>query len=161
VLEILCARPAEVQLDLAQLSTTINEICKYHAPLQHGFEVAYALLFAIRFGCPIDDEIAELISRVEDDSVALVCMHARELGLLNAHPEWVWESWLSKDHLNLEHWLAAYELPKRGWLFPSNRVDYVGQHDFFWVLRELDVSFYDTTKAQAVEPETIEEAPYD
>jgi hypothetical protein len=124
------------------LVLTIEELCRYHAPLQHGYEVAWALWFAVEFELKLSNEIAASVSKVEDDSVALVSLHARELGLLNPDPSAIWESWLTKDQLNLEHWLAAYELFARGWLRPSNGNDFIGAHPFFSRLRDFGISFY-------------------
>ena len=62
------------------VTRTIEELCSYHAPLQHGFEVAWALWTAVELGIHISDATAALVSRVEDDAVALVALHAREKG---------------------------------------------------------------------------------
>jgi hypothetical protein len=59
------------------LVLTLEELCRYHAPLQHGYEVAWAVWFAVEFGLKLSDEVAAAVSRVEDDSVVLVSLHAR------------------------------------------------------------------------------------
>jgi hypothetical protein len=132
-------------VDRQPLLLTLEELCRYHAPLQHGYEVAWAVWFAVQFGLKLSDEVASVVSKVEDDSVALVSLHARERMLMNPDPELVWRSWLSKDELNLEHWLAAYELSVKGWLTPLDGVDFIVAHPFFSTLRRHSVSFYETT----------------
>jgi hypothetical protein len=149
VLEILRKSKLEVVVSPQSLVLTIEELCRYHAPLQHGYEVAWALWFAVEFGLKLSNEIAAAVSRVEDDSVALVSVHARELGLLDPDPSIVWVSWLTKDQLNLEHWLAAYELFARGWLNPLDGRDFIAPHPFFSRLRDCGVSFYDTSLGES------------
>jgi hypothetical protein len=129
---------------------TLEELCLYHAPLQYGFEVAWAIWAAIQLRIHISREAAMLISRVEDDSVALVALHAMEVGLMSPDPNLVWRSWLNKEPLNLEHWLAAYEFAIKGWVLPEGGEDYVGGHAFFSVLRDKSVSFYDNSSGSAV-----------
>lgn len=126
------------------LTKTLEEICRYHAPLQHGYEVAWALWIATQFRIFISDETAKVISSVDDDTVALVAMHAKDLGLLSAQPEILWQTWLTQDQLNQEHWLAAYELETKGWLRQNVKRGYIGRHPFFAELRKSGVFFYDT-----------------
>jgi hypothetical protein len=144
VLKILEENPVSIRLNPEPLRLTLEELCRYHAPLQHGYEVAWALWTAVALGIRISNETAALVSRVEDDSVALVALHARELGLMTSDPSLVWRSWLVKGSLNLEHWLAAYEFAIKGWVLPTDGTDYVGDHPFFSVLRARSVSFYNT-----------------
>jgi hypothetical protein len=144
VLGILRKSKLNVMLSPKSLVLTIEELCRYHAPLQHGYEVAWALWFAIEFGLKLSREIAVSVSSVEDDSVALVALHARERTLLDPDPSIVWHSWLTKDQLNLEHWLAAYELSVKGWLKPAHGDDFIAAHPFFSRLRDCSVSFYNT-----------------
>jgi hypothetical protein len=142
------------------LLLTLEELCRYHAPLQHGYEVAWALWAAVHFGLRISDETAALVSKVEDDCVALVALHANELNLMKPNPDLVWRSWLTKEQLNLEHWLAAYELGIKGWLTPLEGADYIGEHRLFSLLRESSVSFYETTprtsSAETPDPSTFQ-----
>ena len=142
VFRILKKAKFSVLLSPNPLVLTLEELCRYHAPLQHGYEVAWAVWFAVEFELKMSDEIAAAVSRVEDDSVALVSLHARERDLMNPDPEVIWRSWLSKDQLNLEHWLAAYELSIKGWLTPPDGADFIAEHPFFSTLRQYSVSFY-------------------
>jgi hypothetical protein len=135
---------ASVFLQRQALILTLEELCRYHAPLQHGYEVAWAIWFAVEFELKLSDGFSTAISRMEDDSVALVSLHARELNLLEPDPEIVWRSWLTKDQLSLEHWLAAYELSVKGWLTPPDGTDFIAAHPFFSSLRHHSVSFYNT-----------------
>jgi hypothetical protein len=67
---------------------------------------------------------------------------------MNPDPNLVWRSWLVKEPLNLEHWLAAYEFAIKGWVLPDHGIDYVGNHSFFSVLRANAVSFYDSSSGR-------------
>jgi Reverse transcriptase (RNA-dependent DNA polymerase) len=143
VLRILRETKREVFLHQEPLILTLEELCRYHAPLQHGYEVAWAVWFAVEFGLRLSEEIAAVVSKVEDDSVALVSLHARERNLMDPDPTIIWRSWLTKEQLNLEHWLAAYELSVKGWLTPPDGGDFIADHPFFSALRDLSISFYD------------------
>jgi hypothetical protein len=144
VFRILRKEKHSVFLYQQPLTLTLEELCRYHAPLQHGYQVAWAVWFAVEFGLKLSDEIAAAVSKVEDDSVALVSLHARERNLMDPDPEIVWRSWLTKDQLNLEHWLAAYEISVKGWLTPPDGADFIAAHPFFSRLRHYSVSFYST-----------------
>lgn len=152
-LRILEKHQFHVTLYPEPLSRSVEELCRYHAPLQHGYEVAWAIWIAVQFKLRISDEAAALVSMVEDDSVALAALHARELDLMKPDPNPIWRSWLTTEHLNQEHWLAAYEFGIKGWLTPVNGADYIGAHKFFSVLREHSVSFYDMHTADDIEVE--------
>jgi hypothetical protein len=125
-----------------ELVSTLEEICRYHAPLQHGYEVAWAVWFSRQFRCQLQGDTAKAISGVEDDTVALVSMDAKARGLLDVDPDIVWRSWLDRDQLSGEHWLAAYEFAVKNWLHRADARDYVAEHDFFATLRRENVSFY-------------------
>jgi hypothetical protein len=151
VLRILEKHRMSVLLSPKPLVLTVEELCRYHAPLQHGYEVAWAIWLAVRFQQRLSDEVAALVSKVEDDSVALVALHADRLDLMRPDPELVWRSWLTKEHLNHEHWLACYELGTKGWLAPIDGNDYIGDHSFFSTLRDHSVSFYNTDAGEPAE----------
>lgn len=127
------------QVDVNQLRPVLESICLHHAPLQNGYEVAWAIWTAILFSCPLSDEVADVVSRVDDDTVALTGLHAREQGLLGVDKDLLWRHWLTKSSLNSEHWLFAYEAPMHGWVEPDK---HIGGHPFFKRLRDERVFFY-------------------
>ena len=54
------------------LSETIESLCAYHAPLQHGFEVAWSLWLACHFDIAVQPSTVALLELMDDDIVALV-----------------------------------------------------------------------------------------
>jgi hypothetical protein len=73
-------RYAAYHSDDAALTTTIEEICAYHAPLQQGNEVAWALWLAKRMNVAISKSVADKIAKIDDDVVALVALDLNQLG---------------------------------------------------------------------------------
>jgi hypothetical protein len=136
--------PFQVRLCSATLSSTLEEICRYHAPLHHGYEVAWALWAAVRFKLRLSKASVAEIGDMTDDAVALVALHGIEMKLLSLDSD-LWQTWLTTEQLNGEHWLAAYEIVNKGWLEPPNGLDPIDSHQFFRTLRTKQVSFYERT----------------
>lgn len=60
--------------DNQRLTTTIEGICAYHAPLQQGNEVAWALWLAKKMNVTISKPVGDRIAKLDDDVVALVAL---------------------------------------------------------------------------------------
>ena len=124
------------------LAAGIESICAYHAPLQQGNEVAWALWLAKKMEVNIPKEVGDKIANLDDDVVALIALDLNQLGLLDASGFDKWRSYMTAANLYDDHWLVAYEAHEQGWLpsFTSN--DYVGGDGFFSILRAHGVRFY-------------------
>jgi hypothetical protein len=125
------------------LAETIDSLCVYHAPLQHGFEVAWSLWLACQFNVPIQTSTVALVAQMDDDIVALVCLDLRARGLAPGLIPQLWSTRMNAAHLSSEHWLLAYEAHQKGWLHHAHGVNYVGNDPFFSLLANAGVSFYD------------------
>jgi hypothetical protein len=65
-LKILANHLLWIVMNPEAITRTLEELCHYHAPLQHGFEVTWALWAAVQLGIKISDEASLLVSRVQE-----------------------------------------------------------------------------------------------
>ena len=131
---------APYRSDSDPLRNAIESICAYHAPLQQGNEVAWALWLAKKMKVTISKVVGDRIAKLDDDVVALVTLDLNQLGLLETSGFPKWRSHMTSMNLYDSHWLIAYEAHEQGWL-PA-RSDYVGADNFFSILRDHGVRFY-------------------
>jgi reverse transcriptase-like protein len=134
--------------DLGMVQQAIEAICLEHGRLQHGNEILWALWAARTLDIHLDAEIAQVISAVDDDLVALTALHLEDVGLITGLNKAFWQQFMSKDHLYSNHWLLAYEASVKGWLAPPKGRDFTAVDDFFKILRTHDVSFYDDSDSE-------------
>jgi Reverse transcriptase (RNA-dependent DNA polymerase) len=128
--------------DNSALTTALESICGYHAPLQQGNEVAWALWLAKIMNVPISKAVGDKIVRLDDDVVALITLDLHQLGLLKTSGFTKWRGYLTAGNLYDSHWLLSYEAVEQGWLPSKNGNDYVGADEFFSILRKHGVRFY-------------------
>jgi hypothetical protein len=126
----------------AALGAAIESICAYHAPLQQGNEVAWALWLAKKMNVNISKVVGDKIARLDDDVVALVALDLNQLGLLDASGFAKWRGYMTAANLYNNHWLVAYEAHEQGWLPSRTGGDYVAADGFFSILRTHGVRFY-------------------
>ena len=125
------------------LEATVASLCAYHAPLQQGYEVAWALWIARSHSITIPDRVIDKITQLEDDIVALVALDLWQQGCIDILADFSrWRALLLPENLYTEHWLLAYEAPERGWLPTQNGDDYVSSDGLFSILRKHNVRFY-------------------
>jgi hypothetical protein len=124
------------------LTTAIESICAYHAPLQQGNEVAWALWLAKKMNVTISKPVGDRIVKLNDDVVALVALDLNQLGLLRTSGFAKWRGYMTATNLYESHWLAAYEAHEQGWLPSRGGNDYVGADELFSILRTYGVRFY-------------------
>ena len=136
------------QIPLAALEETLNSIVRTHAPVGHGFEVAWALWGALRFQCLLDAQLCAPVGAMEDPVVALSAIHAQQAGLFHGGhlPLASWQPWMTGAALHEREWLVAYEANIKGWLPNVDPQDHVTADHQFGVLKNAGVSFYDTTR---------------
>jgi hypothetical protein len=143
VLDILEKNAGSIS-DKTNLSDTVASLCIYHAPLEQGYEVAWALWLAKQQNLRIDPKVAKKVVAMDDDIVALVALDLRERGLFPPTPMPRWRKLMTAQHLYTEHWLLAYEAYEQGWL--SGKRDYIAADPTFSILRKHSVRFYDSGK---------------
>lgn len=128
--------------DSAALQSAIEPICSYHAPLQQGNEVSWALWLARTMDVQLSQALGEKLAEVDDDIVALVTMDLIEHGNLNVKDLSLWHGHMTSANLYEDHWLLAYEAQQHGWRPASRRADYIASDPFFSILQNHDVRFY-------------------
>jgi hypothetical protein len=64
--------------DKDPLGNTIASLCAYHAPLQQGYEVEWALWIARQHYITVPDRIIDIVAQMEDDIVALVALDLQQ-----------------------------------------------------------------------------------
>jgi len=134
--------------DKGPLGETIASLCAYHAPLQQGYEVAWALWIARQHHIAVPDRVFNLVAQMEDDIVALVALDLQREGCIDLSADLSrWGALMLSNNLYTEHWLLAYEAFERGWLTSVNADDYVAADGMFSILRTHGVRFYDPVAA--------------
>jgi hypothetical protein len=128
--------------DNAALTILIHSICAYHAPLQQGNEVSWALWLAKEMNISISKQVADKIVRLDDDLVALAALDLNENGLFDSEGFAKWRSHMQAAELYERHWLVAYEALEHGWLSSLGNNDYIADDEFFSILRQHGVRFY-------------------
>ncbi len=122
------------------LSKTLESICFYHAPLQQGNEVSWALWLAKKMSIKLSSAVSDKIANVDDDIVALIALDLLDAGHLNTRNLGLWQGYMTAANLYEEHWLLAYEAREHGWLLGKN--DYIASDPFFSILQKNGVRFY-------------------
>jgi hypothetical protein len=131
------------KLNCTQLKLVIQEIIKHSAPRGYDYEVAWSLWYAISFSIKIDDEIAKILSQINDSISILMVLHAVDIGLINKSTLDIhaWAVSITADSLNDDRWILSYEISVKKWLL--NDFSYVDKNSFFSVLKKEKISFYE------------------
>jgi hypothetical protein len=126
--------------DLAGATSTVEQLCSYHSPLQQSTEVMWAMWFSRSLHIPLTPAASQAVGTVDDDLVALTALHLNSEGLMPGLDTSIWKQYAEKQHLYTDHWLLAYEARSKGWLgLPDS--DYVNQDKFFSI-REITTSAF-------------------
>jgi hypothetical protein len=126
---------------------TLNAICLQHAALMQASEVAWALWTAKRLKVTLSNEVANAVSKVDDDIVALAALDLHSEGFLPAPIDGfeIWSSYMTAESLYSEHWLLVYEAYVQNWLPSLAGTDFVAADPYFSILQRGGVRFFDTT----------------
>lgn len=129
-------------LNESRISSTIEEIIKYHSNYSNSYEISWALWLSKCLNISIN--VAEEISKCDSSIIALIALDLKNKGLISPMLDVSkWKFYLNFNGLYSDHWLLAYESSVKNWLTPDDGVDYIGQDDFFSSLRNNNVEFYD------------------
>jgi Reverse transcriptase (RNA-dependent DNA polymerase) len=127
-----------------KLTELIKTILIEHTPINHNFEISWALWIAKTFGIEINEECADKVLETGDNIAILILLDLiNNTTLVSGHPNvTVIESTLTADALFSDQWLLAYEGVKKGWLV-SPSPNLLQNNDFFKLLEDRDIEFYD------------------
>jgi hypothetical protein len=132
-------------VDKSLLAKSLTALAATEASRGHSSEVAWALWAAISLKVRIQADAASLISRLDDDVVALTALHAREVGAITTGLDVAgWQVFMNADELWGTHWLLAYEAYEHGWL--TAPIDYISVDPAASHLRTNGVRFYDVAR---------------
>jgi hypothetical protein len=142
----------------APLSDIFESIIASHAPKSEGSEIAWALWGAISWSVPLSKQAAGLISKLEDDLVALLALDAdaRSLFPKGSLDKSIWTKAAAEpEALKSEHWLLAYEANRQKWLAcPA-----VASQPEFAAMEAAGVAFYDPAQNSPQFPSAAEQIP--
>ncbi len=141
---------AGFSVEISALARVLNALICRHAPLGHASEVAWSLWAAIAFGIPLSKEAGDAVVTMDDDVVALLALHADQLGRFSTPlTTGSWAALVTAGSLHDEHWLLAYEAAHKGWL---GTTAHIMAEPRFSLLHQMGVSFYDVALASPVLP---------
>ena len=147
-----------------KLTNMINRIINEHSPVNHNFEVSWALWLSKSFEIEIDENSANKIIETKDSISNLILLDLiKNTSLVQGFPTISkLEIDLKDDILFSENWLLAYESVKKGWLSPANS-SLLEDNLFFKLLKDKNICFYDNSKQLVTyKPKTVKiEQTYD
>ncbi|MBU5347916.1 RNA-directed DNA polymerase [Paenibacillus lautus] len=145
VLEILYTyKEKGYSLDTNKIQEAVTQIIIYHTQYNNGFEIAWAMWLSNVLSIPLTDKAANFVSSIDDTVVALSALHLNDKALIpNGLDLSYWNSLMKAENLYTQHWLLAYEAMRKGWLRTVSGRDYTQNDDFFSLLSDNNVSFYD------------------
>jgi hypothetical protein len=147
------AAAAGFAINKTAISQATDTLVEKHGPMRHGSEIAWALWTSIANGVRISNAAAKRIVELDDNIVALLTLHARDLGLIKGSISTTrWESVMVTDELRGENWLLSYEARIKGWLPSLGTGNHISADSFFSTLEAAGVSFYDAANLRVVAP---------
>ncbi|MBD2254690.1 RNA-directed DNA polymerase [Nostoc parmelioides] len=152
--EILLKYSKKYELNVEKISETINLIILQHSDLNHSHEISWALWLSKTLSIPIKEEIAQKISQLEDSIVAIITLDMNSSSLIQGKIDFnLWESMMTIDNLYSSNWLLCYEANLKEYFPQTIQSNYVENDDFFAVLKQNNVSFYDGSKQIQIDEE--------
>jgi len=139
------------------LKKVLNQQIQYHAPHNHGSEVAWSLWGCLAFGLKINKESAKVISDMEDSIVILLALDAESRHLfLSSLDKTEWLNYMDSEGLYSKQWLVSYEANVKNWLPSKGGQDHVHNDSRFRFLKANNVQFYNINQAARVLPKATE-----
>lgn len=108
----------------------------------YDYELLWALWLGKLLNVKLNDEMLSKICLIDNPIIALIILcdyrHSEKVDTT------MWEEHMTGEDLYSEYWILAYEALVRGWLPPKGGIDYVNKDQFFKILSDKDVRFFDT-----------------
>ena len=130
-----------------KIKNLIESVIKSHSPVNHSFEITWALWLAKSFKISIKEEIANLVIETKDSTsiLVLLCI-AKVENLVQGTPNFtIIENELKDDILFSEFWLLAYEAVYKGWLTPAE-TNLIENNGFFKILKDKNIDFFNCSR---------------
>jgi hypothetical protein len=116
------ARADSLPLDNDSIAETLNELCTYHAPLEHGYEVVWSLYTLRELGLKVSSDAAARVAQMRDNTCLLLLLEANANRMIEGGAPNLSTAINRAEDLNAWHsedWLLAYEAGRNGWANPS------------------------------------------
>lgn len=117
------ARRTGAGIDRALVEETLNHLSSYHAPFEHGSQVAWSLQTLRMLGLSLDGESAALVAKMRDNSSLIFLMDFINRGKIAGEvPDMtaVHERAEDPSACSSEDWLLGYEAGRNGWTNAGN-----------------------------------------
>lgn len=113
------AASAGMNLNKSMIEKTLNQLCIYHAPFEHGSEVSWSLHILMHLELKLDSKAARLVAQMQDNCCLLLLMDFAKSGRIFGHRPNVSPIEDRADHTlapQSEDWLLGYEMCRSGWI---------------------------------------------
>lgn len=145
------------ELDKGRISDTLNQLCWYHAPFEHGSEVAWSLHILRMLALEVDLSAAERIAQMQDNSSLLLLLDFVARKAISGSPDM--SAALARASHPLayrsEDWLLGYEATRNGWIGTKH----FSTQSHWQELLKADVSFFRAAPLGNTQPTQISTAP--
>tara|TARA_R110002126_G_scaffold289763_3_gene445432 strand:- start:3098 stop:4819 length:1722 start_codon:yes stop_codon:yes gene_type:complete len=130
-----------------KIKHVLISIIEEHLTLNHSFEVSWSLWMLITFRVNCPKKLVESILESKDSFSKLLCLHLIEETLYDGRKPNLNKL---KEEIKIsssigENWLLIYETVAKEWIEYDN-VNEVLDNDYFALMLNYDVSFYDVDK---------------
>jgi hypothetical protein len=130
-------------LERRLLARTIGRMMEHHRASGVTSDVSWALAFCIEHSIALSPTAGEILSKCDDDCIALQALHCKSAGLLKRGFKTKQIARLVKDvDLDGPHWLLGYEALRQGFL--NDSATSVNSNSLFKDLLTNGVTFYRT-----------------
>jgi hypothetical protein len=113
------AASAGMTLNTSMIEKTLNQLCIYHAPFEHGSEVSWSLHILMHLGLKLDSKAARLVAQMQDNCCLLLLIDFVKSGRIFGHRPNISPIEDRADHSLApysEDWLLGYEMYRSGWI---------------------------------------------
>ncbi|CAL2093248.1 Reverse transcriptase [Tenacibaculum sp. 190524A05c] len=130
-----------------KIKDLIESVINIHSPVNHSFEISWALWLAKSFEIKIEKEIADKIIETKDPcSILILLCIDKTHNNVNGTPNYTLiENDLKDNILFSESWILAYQACKNGWLTPTE-ARLIENNEYFKILKNYDVDFFDCSR---------------
>lgn len=128
--------------DLKKIKILLDKLIREHILLNHSFEIAWCLWYYRSFDITCETDVLQLILDSDDQCAILIALDIINVQVIrkNKFDFTLLNSKIKIDNLYGKYWLLIYECEIKQWL-PINS-DIIKDHEFFKILKDLDISFY-------------------
>lgn len=129
-----------------RVAKLIKDIIAQCGPSAAHYEIAWILFLAKMLKIRLPAKWVHPVTVLESSVCALILLDLRQMNLIDGDIDVsLWTQTMTKEGLNSNMWLVAYEADVKGWLTPTSH-GFVQDHPHFAELKIRNVSFYDTDR---------------